>query len=155
MPARESCGPRGHPRVGGIDTVHVGEDLADIGLPGRRQGDRRKVGTSAPEGRYLAVQVDPLEAGHDDHLALLELVRNVPSLDVDQAGLGMDVVGQDAGLGARPGDSGLPNGMQRNGGQGDGFLLADGEQHVHFPFVRLRVQRPGVGDEAVGHPTPC
>nr|WP_276602728.1 hypothetical protein [Nannocystis pusilla] len=37
------------PRVGGVDPVDVGQDLADVGLQRRRQRDRRGVGAAAAE----------------------------------------------------------------------------------------------------------
>src|SRR5580658_1751708 len=57
-----------HPGVGGVDPVHVGVDLALVGLDRGRYGHGRQVRAAAPQGRYLAVLVDALEAGDDDDL---------------------------------------------------------------------------------------
>ena len=60
-------GLRQHPRVGGVDPVHVGVDLAEIGVEHRRERDGRGVGAAAAEGGDVAVLVDPLETGRDHH----------------------------------------------------------------------------------------
>ena len=47
--------------------------------------------------------------------------------------------------------AGTFDGMQRDGGQGDGGLFACGQEHVHFPFVGQRHQFLGHLDQVVGH----
>ena len=56
-------------RIGGVDAVDVGVDLADVGL--ERGGDRDAggVGAAAAERGDVAVLVDALEAGDDGDLA--------------------------------------------------------------------------------------
>src|SRR5690606_19548554 len=57
----------GHdPGVSGVHAVHVGVNLAHVGLEGRREGDRGGVGAAAPEGGDVVVGRDALKAGDDD-----------------------------------------------------------------------------------------
>ncbi len=51
-----------HPRVGGVDTVHVGVDLAFIRFEGGGQRHGGGVGTAAAQGGDIAVLVHALEA---------------------------------------------------------------------------------------------
>ena len=46
---------------------------------------------------------------------------------------------------------GNAEGVERDGGQRDGFLFAGGEQHVHLALARRGRDRLGAGDELVGH----
>ena len=48
--------------------------------------------------------------------------------------------------------AGTSEGVQRDGGQGDGGLFAGGQEHVHFALVGQRRQFLGHFDEVVGHP---
>jgi hypothetical protein len=59
---RERCA------VGGVDTVHVGEDQALVGLHRRGDGHGRGVGAATAQGGDAAL-VHALEAGDDHHLA--------------------------------------------------------------------------------------
>jgi hypothetical protein len=60
-------------------------------------------------------------------------------------GLGVHLVGQNAGLRAGVGDGGDPDRVQRHRGQGDGLLLADGEEHVHLALARAGRRWPWRG----------
>ena len=70
---------RDHARVGREDALHVGVDLAGIGLEARRQGHGRGVRAAAPQGGHLArgegAVRGALEAGHDDDPAALRSRR--------------------------------------------------------------------------------
>src|SRR5690606_34076894 len=65
-------------RVGGVDAVHIGEDLAEIRLEGGGEGDGGKVGPAAAEGGDLALGGLALEAGDDDDVAGVEQAVNLP-----------------------------------------------------------------------------
>ena len=71
------CRAFGHdPRVGGEDAVHVGVDLADVGV--QRGGERDGGGVRAApaeRGDVLGVLRDALEAGDDRDRALVERAR--------------------------------------------------------------------------------
>ena len=70
--ARELACVRDQPRVGGVDAVHVGVDLADRRVERGRQGDGGRVRAAASECRHILVLRQALEAGHDGNLAPLD-----------------------------------------------------------------------------------
>ena len=77
----QPLGARHHARVGGVDAVDVGVDVAAVGLDGGGDRDRRRVGAAAPErGDAAGLLVDALEAGDDrDLLALRKrLISSAP-----------------------------------------------------------------------------
>ena len=77
-------GARHHARVGGVDAVDVGVDVAAVGLDRGGDRHRRGVGAAAAErGDAAGVLVDALEAGdHRDLLALLEALDQLGAVDV-------------------------------------------------------------------------
>ena len=87
------------PRVGGVDAVDVGVDLAGVGAQHGGQGHGRRVGAAAAQRRDVVVLVDALEAGDDHDLALAQRLGHPLGRDVPDAGLGVEAVG-------RPGRSG-------------------------------------------------
>ena len=52
-------------RVGGVNAIDVGENLAEVGLGGGGEGDRGEVGAAASEGGDAAVDRFALEPGDD------------------------------------------------------------------------------------------
>ena len=78
---------RHHARVGGVDAVDVGVDVAAVGLDRGGDRDRRGVGAAAAErGDAAGVLVHALEAGdHRDLLALLEALDQLGAVDVEDA----------------------------------------------------------------------
>src|SRR5581483_12225799 len=104
-------GCRDNPRVGGIDTVDVRIDLAEVGFERGGQSDRRQIGSPAPERGDLAVGGLPLDPGHDDDLALVEQVVDLFWSDVLDFGFRMYAVGDDASLGASERSGGNPERM--------------------------------------------
>ena len=138
-------------RIGRVDAVHVGVDLAQVGLESGGQSDGREGGTTAAERRDLPFGSLPLEAGHDDHVAAIEHLMNLLGGDVGDLGLGMDAVRVDAGLRSGQGNRRNVEGMQGHGGQGDGGLFAGGQENVHFSFAGQRHDLLGQLDQAVGH----
>ena len=96
---------RHHARVGGVDAVDVGVDVAAVGLDRGGDRHRRGVGAAAAErGDAAGLLVDALEAGdHRDLLALLEALDQLGAVDVEDARRAMRVGGQDRQLPALPG----------------------------------------------------
>ena len=70
----ELAGVFHQPRVGGIHTVHIGIDLAEVGMQHRRQGDGARIRPAAPEGRHIIIPVKALKARHDHDVVLADLV---------------------------------------------------------------------------------
>ena len=96
---------RHHARVGGVDAIDVGVDVAAFGADRGRDRHRRGVGAAAAErGDAAGFLVHALEAGDDrDLLVLLEALDQLRAVDVQNAGGGVRVVGQDRQLPALPG----------------------------------------------------
>ena len=137
--------------VGGVDAVDVGVDLAEVGLDGGGDRDGGEVRAAAAEGGDFALVRAALEAGDHDDLAFVEAGEQVAAGDAGDAGAGVDVVREDAGLGARAGDGRDADGVEGHDRQGDGLLFADGHQDVHLALVGELREGLGAGDEVVGH----
>ena len=80
----------------------------------------------------MAVLVLALKSGDDDDMARVEVLVDFLGRDIENFRLGMDAVGDDAGL--RPGqrDGGNAEAMKGEGEKSDGLLLAGGEEDVDF-----------------------
>ena len=74
--------------------------------------------------------------------------------DVGNAGLRVDSVGLDPGLGTGEGDCLDPHGIEGHRGEGDRGLFAGGKEHVHLALGWRPRTRDLVGefDEIVRHP---
>src|ERR1700689_1862533 len=126
---------RNDARIGGIDPVDVGEDVATFGLERRRQRHRRGVGTAAPQRGDAAVRPDALEARQHRDLAPLHGVGYGLDRDVDNPRLAVDGVGLDRNLPAEPGTRLEAERLQRQRQEAGGDLLARGHHHVVFAAV--------------------
>ena len=58
-------------RVGGIDAIHIGVNLAQVCLERRGQGDGCQIRAAAAQGGNLTLDGLALEAGDDDNAALV------------------------------------------------------------------------------------
>jgi len=143
---------RHDPGIGGVDTIDVGVDLAEIGLEGGGEGDGGEVGSATAEGGDLAIVGLALKTGDDHNIAGIEELMDLGGGNVADLGLGMDAIGDDAGLGSGEGDGGDAEGVEGNGGEGDGLLFAGGEEHVHLALGGEGGDLLGESDEAVGDP---
>ena len=122
-----------HARVGGVDAVHVGVDLADVGFQGGGQGHGGGVRAAAAQGGdFVGGAAHALEPGHDGDVALVQGRADAVRIDVDDARLAVDAVGDHAGLGAGEGLGGGAELVDGHGQQGHGDAFAGGEEHVHF-----------------------
>ena len=101
---RDARAPRHDARVGGVDAVHVGADLAVLGVERGGHRDRGRVAAAAAERRDLLLVRDALVAGDDDDLAARELVLDAERPHLDDARVDVAVVGDDAGLAAGEAD---------------------------------------------------
>ena len=70
----ELAGPGRDARVGGVDAVHIGVDLADVGINAPGDGHRRRVRPAATERGDVAVGVDALESGDHGNGAIVQRV---------------------------------------------------------------------------------
>ena len=131
--------------VAGVNAVDVGENLAEVGLDGGGDGDGGEVGAAAAEGGDAAVRGLPLEAGDDDDGTIGEGPQDGLGLDIEDAGLGVAGIGEEAGLRAGHGDGLAAHGVDGHAHQGDGGLFAGGEQHIHLARAWGRWKHPWPG----------
>ena len=121
--------------VGGINSADVGVYLANVRLHRRRERYCRQVAAAAPEGRDISVAVHPLETRNDDNLAFVEAFFYVAAGNFDNPCAGMGKVRMYSGLGSRAGNRLYSERVESHCRQRYRLLLADCEEHVHFPFV--------------------
>ncbi len=144
------AGLRDDARVGGIDAVHIGIDVAAVGLQRCRQRHGGGVRPAAPQRGDAAVGRDPLEARDHGDMALFHAVDQVLAVDVQDARLAVRVIGADRDLPALPGARLDPDLHQGDRQQAGGDLFAGGDNRVVFACVVQRRQRLAPGDELVG-----
>ena len=123
-------------RVGGVDAVDVGADLAVLGAERRGHRDRGRVAAAAAERRDLAPVGHALIAGDDDDLAARELVLDAERPHLDDARVDVAIVGDDARLAAGEADRVAAELADRHRQQRHRDPLAGGEQHVELAPVR-------------------
>ncbi len=138
-------------RVGGEDAVHVGVDLAHVGVQRGGQGDGGGVrSTTTQRGDVLAVLADALEAGDQHDQTFVERVAQPAGGDVDDLGVAVRAGGDHAGLRAGEGPRLGAERVDGHGDQGVGDALARGQQHVHFARRRCRADLAGEVQQVVG-----
>ena len=137
------------PRVGGVDAVHVGVDLAadrrrSGGVAGRGRASSRAARATAvvsepprPSVVMLSFSSMPWKPATMTILPSSRACRMRVGGDVLDAGLGVGAVGDDADLGAGEADGLLAELLDGHGHQRDGDLLAGGQEHVHLAGRRV------------------
>ncbi len=125
-------------RICGVDTVHVGEYLADICLDTRSDGNGGRIGATSPQRGDLAIDGHALEASDDDDPAFIQGLDDPLGAHLLDSGLGVSRIGEDADLVARERDGLMPKFVHGHGEQRDCDLLTRGEQHVHLTLGRVR-----------------
>ena len=129
-------------RIGRVDAVDVGVDLADVGLERRRDRDRRGVGAAAPERGDVALLVDALEAGdHGDPAAVAARCEDAPRVDALDARARERAVGADAHLVAGERARLAARALDREREQRDRHLLA-GRRRSRRPRARRGCSPP-------------
>ena len=123
-------------RVGGVDAVHVGVNLALDFVAGEfhgcGNGDGRGVRPAAAQRRDVVLIVDALETGKHGNVARFKCRLQARGVDVADAGLAVRAVRLNADLRAGEADGFFAEFVDGHRGEGDGDLLAGGEEHVHF-----------------------
>ncbi len=146
--------PRHHPRVGGVDAVDVGVDVAAVGLDRGRDRDRRGVRPAAAKrGDAAGLEVDALEARDHRHLvALLEPLEQLLAVDVENARGGMGIRGGDRQLPALPRARVDAHALEHDGEEPGGHLLAGRDHGIVFARIVQRRAVAAPGDQLVGDP---
>jgi len=137
-------------RVGGVDAVDVGVNLALVRFQCGRQRHAGGVGTAAPQGGDVALFVDALEAGDHQHVAGIQIGTHLLFVDRQNARLGEGVVGEDAHLRAGVALRLQAQVFQCHRQQRNGDLLAGRHHHVQFARVGGGLNLPGQANQAVG-----
>ena len=130
-------------RVGGVDAVDVGVDVAAVGLHASGDGDRGRVGAAAAERRDAAVLADALEAGDDGDRAALQRLVERRGFDRLDAGIAVDARRADQ-LPAHEAACLHAHVLQRHGEEAGRDLLSARDDHVIFLGV---AQRGGLAAE--------
>ena len=136
-------------RVGGVDAVDIGIDLAFVSLQGSGQRHASGVGAAAPQGGDGTTAVDALEAGNDDDLAGIEIGAHGLVFDIEDARLGVGVVRQDLDLATGVGLGGNADVLECHGQQADGDLFTGGDDDIEFARVRNGLHGLGQVDQAI------
>jgi hypothetical protein len=97
-----------------------------------------------------AFRAAALEAGDDDDVAGVEILGDFFRRDVEDLGLGVGAIGDDAGLGAGERDGAEAQPLESEGEERDGLLLAGGKKHVDLARSGLGIDLAGELDQAVG-----
>ena len=148
---RQVAGVRDDAGISGVDAVHVGVDLADIGVESRGKCHGGGVGPTTPQrGDVLGVLRDTLEARDENDLALVERRPYAAGRDVDDLGLAMAAGGDHTRLrtGERLGFRAEGADCHRDQRVRD--ALTRGEQHVHLAGRRRRADLLGEVEQLVG-----
>jgi len=142
-------------RVGGVDALHVGKDLAAVGVERCCDGDSAGVGTAAAQRGDVVQLVQALEACHDDDAVALQLRGDALGLQLGDAGLGVGTVGAEACLPAGQTGGMAAQLVQSHSQQGDTDLLACCQQHIHLTGRRVVGDLCCLCDEVVGGVALC
>jgi hypothetical protein len=150
----ELAGARHEARVGGVDALDVGEDLAAPGTEAGGQRDRGRVAPAPAKGRDLVV-VDgrgalALEPGHDHDLAGREFRVDAAWLDARDASPSVAAIGGDPGLRAGQADGRDAEPVERHRQQRRTLVLAGREQDVELARVGLVRDRRGKAEQLIG-----
>ena len=141
---------RHDPRVGGEHTVHIGVDLADVGLERRRQRDRGGVRTApAQGGDVLRVLGHALEPGHDRDRALVQRHPQPARRHVDDPRPAVRGGGDHARLRAGVRTRLVPQVVDGHREQRHRDALTAGQQHVEFAPGRQRTHLVGEVEQFV------
>jgi hypothetical protein len=135
-----------HARVGRIDAIDIGVDIAAVGMDGGGNCHGRSVGTATPQrGDSIGLRIDALEAGDDrDLFAVPESVDDLGAVDLENSRRSVGVGGPDRDLPALPGTGLYTDRLQGDGQQSGGDLFARSHYGVVFAGVmhRRRIAAP-------------
>ena len=137
-------------RVGRVDAVDVGVDLADAGAQGVGQRHRGGVGAAAAQRGDVLAGRDALKAGDQRDLAAGQRLLDAQRRDAHDLGLGVDRVGDDARLRAGEAHRLAAERVDRHGQQRAADALARREQHVELALGRPRRDLVGHRQQLVG-----
>src|SRR5699024_3084518 len=138
-------------RVGGVDPVDIGVDLAHVGVERSRQCDGRRIGTTPAErGDVLGLPRHTLEPGDECDVSLVDSLAHAARRDVQDPRVPVYRGCRDTRLrtGERPRLGTLRGDRHRDQRVRD--PLTRGEQHIHFALGWGRIHLPGHVQQVIG-----
>ncbi len=148
--AVELLGAGGHTRVGRVDALYVGIDLAHIGTDAAGKGHSRGVGAATAQRGDVAIRGNALETRDHHDSAGIKGLADAIGVDVFDLGSREGIVGGDAGLPAGEADGAVSQRLDGHGQKRHANLLARGEQHIHLALGGVVVQCGGKPHQFVG-----
>ncbi len=136
-------------RVGGVDTVDIGVDVAAIGLDRGSDGNRRGIRTAATERGHAAIVAQSLEAGDHRDLARLHAGDERLGIDALDARLGMRLDRVDRQLPAEPAACLAAQRLESEREKARSHLFAAGDDDVVFGRVVERIRLAAEIDQPV------
>ena len=141
---------RNDARIGGEDSFDVRVDLAG-GAERRSEGDRGRVGPTAPERRHVhRVPREALESRDQHDPSAIERLEHPHGRDLADLRLRVHRVGEDPGLRAGERDGLVTEVVHRHRDERAGDSLSGREQHVELAGVRVGRRRAGQLEQRVG-----
>src|SRR5690606_9317315 len=119
-------------RVGGVDAVHVGVDVAAVGAERDGEGHGGRVASAAPEGGDVPGRAEPLEPGHHGDVPGGKGATDAAGADVPDAGVVVAPVRHDLRLRAGERDGGHAGLGDGEGEEPGRELFAGGKDEVQF-----------------------
>ena len=141
---------RNHTRIGGIDAIDVGTNLAPLGVERRCHGHGCRVASAPAKGRHLFAIRNALIPGNDDDSPVGQFVLHAKGTHLDNSRIHVAVVGDDAGLAARETDGVASKFTYRHREQRHRDAFPGGKQHVQFASFRVRRDLPGHFKQMIG-----
>ena len=138
------------PRVGGVDSIDIGVDVAAVGTDRGRDRHRRSVRPATPQRGQPAFVRQALEAGDHRDLAALHAGDERFGIDAVDPCLGMRLDRVDRKLPAEPAARLTAQRLQRQRQQPAGDLFAAGDHHVVFRRIVERIGLAAEIDQSVG-----
>ena len=132
-----------------IDAVHVRVNFAQVRLQARCHRHGRRITAAAAQRRDIACIGQPLEAGYDDDIAVVQFLQDAVRFHFEDAGLRMVGIGPYACLRSRQGNRLLSPFLEGGRQQGDGHLFSGREEHVHLAFRHMPGNPPGQRDQVI------
>ena len=142
---------RNDARIGRVDAVDIGEDIAAIGFERRRERHGGGVGAAAAERRDPPARPDPLKPRDDRDLTLGQAAAHLGDVDRLDARLAVHAVGADRDLPAEPRARIDPEILQGQRKQPGGHLLARRDHDIVFARVMQAARLARPVDQLVGH----
>lgn len=145
----ELSGRRNLPRVGRVDAVHIGVNLAQVGVHRSRDRHRARVAAAAAQRRHIVVLVDALKARDDDDVAPGDFRTDALRVDALDARAAVRRGGGKARLPAEQGDNRVAKLLDRHREQRGRDLLARRHELVHLALRGVLVDFLRLFDEVV------